>query len=922
MTEFFLQHIWQILIGFLVFVLVLRFFVVNLREIRVKKMETTVLQIQVSRDSEKGPIVAEQMFASLYGIFENYSWWDRFWGKVEQQLSFEIANVEQKIRFYAWMPLRFKTLVESQLYAQYPDIEIKEIKDYAKKGFVAHENPKIEKNVEGLVPYDGKEGLKTAICAEMELDDPYIYPIKRYTQFEDKLTRKAVDPLSGITASLTRLNATDEQAWIQLVIRPINDKWRKRGIKLLRILAKGFAQNNFWLNKRFSKIYLSRGFVTRLLNAPLRFVFWVFGARGAGTLSSVVLDENDPNAEELKEEMSAQHDRETGDMAAMGKITKLGFEANLRIVYVPRPENHYVADVKLKEIVSSLQQFSLPQLNKFVIRTFNQKNNLILRRFQQRSIVNPIILNTEEVATIFHLPNETVINPNIDWVTSKKMESPLDLPQEHHVPANEFTLLGRTNFRGEDKEFGMKLDDRRRHVYIIGKTGMGKSTLLENMVFSDIQNGKGVAVIDPHGDLAEAVIDFVPKNRSNDLVVFDPSDTGFPVSFNMLEARIPEQRPLVASGLLGVFKKLYADSWGPRLEHILRNTILALIEFPNTSMLGIPRMLVDKDFRRKVVKNVTDPMVKSFWVDEFEKMPDRQRTEAISPIQNKVGQFLSSPVIRNIVGQVKSSLDLRFAMDRGKIVVVNLSKGKIGEDNSALLGAMMITKFQLDAMSRADILEKDRRDFYLYVDEFQNFATDSFATILSEARKYRLNLTMANQYIEQMSDEVRSAVFGNVGTLITFQVGYDDAAYFEQQFSEDVSSNDIVALPKYQIYTKLMIDGMPSRVFSAATLPPPEIEEDEARREKLIRLSRERYAVSRDVVEDKIRRWSEVKVVEKGKKDVKVAPKKQGKQKVEKVEKKLEKKENKKEEKNPGKKSKSVQSKSQKTSAKKAEKKK
>jgi len=879
MIEFFLNNAWVILGIVFVATLILRFFVVRYREAEAKKIEIIVLQIQVSRDSEKGPIVAEQMFASLYGIFENYSLWSKFWGKKEQQLSFEIANVDQKIRFYAWMPKRYKNLVENQLYAQYPDIEIKEVADYAQKGFIVHEYPKIEKQTEGLIEYEGREGLKTAVCAEMALASPHIYPIKRYNQFEDKLARTSVDPLSAITASLARLNAIDEQAWMQLVIRPINDNWRKRGIKALKILAKGFASNNFWLATKFTELYVSRGFFTRLKNFPLRLGFWFFGARGEGTLNSIVLDENDPDSEELKEEMSSQHDRETASMASIGKVTKLGFEANLRIVYIPRAENRYVADVKLKEITSSLQQFTLPHLNYFTISTFNQKNHLLLRRYQQRSIVNPMILNTEEIATLFHLPNDTVINPNIDWVSSKKMESPLDLPQANHVPSDEFTLLGKTNFRGEDKKFGMKMDDRRRHVYIIGKTGMGKSTLLENMVFSDIQNGKGVAVIDPHGDLAEAVIDFVPKNRSNDLVVFDPSDTGFPVSFNMLEARIPEQRPLVASGLLGVFKKLYADSWGPRLEHILRNTILALIEFPNTSMLGIPRMLVDKDFRRKVVKNVTDPMVKSFWMDEFEKMPDRQRTEAISPIQNKVGQFLSSPVIRNIVGQVKSSLDLRFAMDRGKIVVVNLSKGKIGEDNSALLGAMMITKFQLDAMSRADILEKDRRDFYLYVDEFQNFATDSFATILSEARKYRLNLTMANQYIEQMSDEVRSAVFGNVGTLITFQVGYDDAAYFEQQFSEDVSSNDIVALPKYQIYTKLMIDGMPSRVFSAATLPPPNLDIDQSRRDTLIRLSRERYAVSRDMVEDKIRRWSEMKVNNNEKKEVKTGGKKKPVQK-------------------------------------------
>ncbi|MBI5412330.1 type IV secretion system DNA-binding domain-containing protein [Candidatus Peregrinibacteria bacterium] len=442
---------------------------------------------------------------------------------------------------------------------------------------------------------------------------------------------------------------------------------------------------------------------------------------------------------------------------------------------------------------------------------------------------------------------------------SRKLEPPHNLPREGQVPASEFTLLGTSSFRGIKQRFGIRDTDRRRHIYIIGKTGMGKSTLLENMVQSDILRGKGVAVIDPHGDLAERMIDFVPAHRTNDVVIIDPSDTGYPIAFNMLESSIgtPEHRGLIASGLLGVFKKMYAESWGPRLEHILRNTILALTEFPGASMLGIMRILVDDDYRRKVVNTIENPMVKSFWLDEFGKMEPKFRTEAISPIQNKVGQFLSSPMVRNIVGQSKSTMNVRFMMDTNKIIIVNLSKGKIGEDNSSLLGSMLITKFQLDAMSRSDVVANKRTDFYLYVDEFQNFATDSFATILSEARKYKLNLTMANQYIEQMSEEVRDAVFGNVGTSICFQVGFDDAEYFSNQFSEEVLPNDIVTLPKYHAYTKLLIDGMPSKTFSVATLAPPDLVIEEGRRDKIIRLSRERYARPREEVEDKIKRWSE-----------------------------------------------------------------
>jgi hypothetical protein len=371
-----------------------------------------------------------------------------------------------------------------------------------------------------------------------------------------------------------------------------------------------------------------------------------------------------------------------------------------------------------------------------------------------------------------------------------------------------------------------------------------------------------VAVIDPHGDLAEAVMEFVPKNRTNDVILFDPADKDFPVAFNMLEGKNPEHRALIASGLVGVFKKLYAESWGPRLEHFLRNTILALVEAPDTTMLGITRMLVDKIYRQKVLHFVEDPMVRSFWETEFSALAPQKLAEAVGPIQNKVGQFLAAPIIRNIVGQTNSTLDLRFAMHSGKINNINLSKGKLGEDNSSMLGSLLITKFQLDAMSRADIPEKDRKDFYLYVDEFQNFATDSFATILSEARKYKLNLTMANQYLAQMPEEVAAAVFGNVGSLVSFQVGIDDAKILSEQFDEErVLPVDLVNLPKYSVYNRILLDGMPTPVFSSKTLPPPEIylEADmtmEQRLEKLRNFSRQRYAKPREDVEHKIVRWS------------------------------------------------------------------
>lgn len=426
----------------------------------------------------------------------------------------------------------------------------------------------------------------------------------------------------------------------------------------------------------------------------------------------------------------------------------------------------------------------------------------------------------------------------------------------------QINIIGETNFRNQRVKFGIKPDDRRRHVYTIGKTGTGKTTLLENMAIQDIRAGRGVGVVDPHGEFAQKMLDFVPKDRINDVIYFDPADLQYPIAFNVIERVDPEHRHLVASGLVGVFKKLWAETWGPRLEYLLRNAILSLLEYPGSTLLGIMRVLTDKEYRNKVIENTQDPVVKSFWVDEFAKYPDRFMVEAVAPIQNKVGQFLTSPLVRNIVGQTKSAIDLRKVMDEGKILIMNLSKGAVGEDNSALLGAMLITRLQLAAMSRIDIPESQRRDFYLYVDEFQNFATESFASILSEARKYRLNLTLAHQYIAQMEESVRDAALGNVGTLVSFRVGAYDAEYLEKEFAPEFFAQDLVNLGFADIYLKLMIDGMASRPFSAHTLPPLS-PIAEVSREKIIKVSRERYATDRKLVEERIAKWSGVIKMEK-----------------------------------------------------------
>ncbi len=841
-----------------------------------KNLESIVLRVAVSRLNERGPIVAEQIYAALHGIGENYGFLDWLAGRTNPRISLEIANVKNKIQFFIWAPKRFKNVIESQIYAQYPDVEIQEVEDYSKDvfssyaGLIQSEEKQESAPPEGstILPVEYKthkpESPRFAVTAELRLWDPDVYPVKRYPQFEDKLTRIATEPLAGITATLSKLNATDEQAWIQITIQPVGDWWRKRGLKCLKIVSNGLFNNIFWLNRLTTKIYLARGFWRRLFYSPLYVLAWMMRGFKTSDLKMTSSDDHD-----LREEVSRMHDREDPISAAVDKVTRLTFDTNIRIVYIPRKENIDMAEIKLNEIAGSFKQFDLPNLNSFYISRINKNNAQILKRYQQRSVVDPMFLNVEEIATLYHMPAGDVGTPNLLWVTSRKLEPPNDLPTPGTVPDSDLTIIGKTNFRGHVEQFGIKGVDRRRHVYIIGKTGMGKSVLLENMAYSDVRAGKGIAVIDPHGDLADKVIDFIPPHRTNDVVILDPSDIAHPFAFNMLEdVEDPNKRNLMASGLLGVFKKMYAESWGPRLEHILRNCLLSLVEYPNTSMLGIMRILVDKDYRKKIVEKIENPMVRSFWVDEFDKWQERQRTEAVSPIQNKVGQFLSSSMIRNIVGQVKSTVNIRFMMDSGKVIIINLSKGKIGEDNSSLLGSMLITKFQLDAMSRADTAEKDRKDFYLYVDEFQNFATDAFATILSEARKYALNLTMANQYVAQMPDEVRDAVFGNVGTSLCFQVGFDDAEYFSNQFSEEVLPNDIITLPKYNCYTKLMIDGMPSQTFSLSTIPPVDFDLDEERREKIVRLSRERYCKPREIVEDKILRWSQpIKKLDKGEDD-------------------------------------------------------
>ncbi len=834
---------------FAILVILTRWFII-FQQYRVRLTQKwIVLAVRVPKENELGPIAAEQILTTFHSINKELSFFDMLLGRMPEQISLEIANINNVMSFYVVCPLRLRNLVEGQIYAQYPSVEIERVEDYSDSRY-----GRLMKKRGGTEDADRYAFFENGVGVEMELEGPDFDPIKRYPQFEDRIARVYVDPMAGITSALANLNNPNDQVWLQLVMRPLADKWRLWYTRSAWIMNQGVFGNIELLQDRYADVLCTRKIYLRVMFFPLYFIFWlkaVFSGTGKDPFAVLSAEK----ADLLDEATSKMHEKETADSARMDKIVKLLYEVNMRVVYVPKEKNEATDEAKLQEILGSFKQFNLPFLNGIIDRDFIMDKSIV-EKFRMRWMKDPFVLNSEELATIWHLPNQLVQTPSIAWVRSRKLEPPSDLPTPKTVDLSDLTLLGKTDFRSNHQEFGVMSEDRRRHVYVIGKTGMGKSTLLENMIYTDILAGKGVGVIDPHGDLADRILDFIPSHRTNDVVIIDPSDREFPVAFNMLDNIDESLTSIVSSGLIGIFKKIYAESWGPRLEHILRNTILTLLDNQNATMLGITRMLQDKEFREKMIRKVEDPVVKNFWLHEFDKLSEKQRMDAISPILNKVGQFLSSSIVRNIVGQPKSEIDLRYAMDHQRIIIVKLPKGTIGEDNSALLGSMIITKFQLDAMSRANIPERDRVDFYLYVDEFQNFATDAFATILSEARKYKLNLTIANQYIAQMPETVRDAVFGNVGTVVSFQLGFDDAQLISSQFGEEVMPPDLVSLNRYTAYTKLLIDGMPSKTFSMLSLPPVDVDPDPSRREKIIKIARERFTQPREVVEDKIRRWS------------------------------------------------------------------
>lgn len=518
------------------------------------------------------------------------------------------------------------------------------------------------------------------------------------------------------------------------------------------------------------------------------------------------------------------------------KISYPGFKVSIRVAST--------TNKTLTELASSFGVYARSDGNSIVTKKIGifGKNRVVDDLFERKVIGNDI-MNIMEIATLWHLPSDKIKTATIAWGTSVLSEPPENLPNA--ITATEedkqhINFFGKTVFKNRDTIFGIKDVDRRRHLWVIGKTGTGKSTLIANMGIDDLKKDRGIAVIDPHGDLCEVLLDYVPKRRINDVIYFNPADSEYPVTINPLEVRNKEEAELVVSGLMAIFTKVWANVWSARMEYILRNAFLTLAEVPGSTLADVLSLISNQNFRNKVVEKLKDQALVNFWRDEFDKMPPNLQKEAIAPIQNKVGQFVTSPMIRRIIGNSKSTIAIDDVMNDGKILLANLSQGRLGEDNSALLGAMLITKLQLVAMRRVNIEEDKRRDFYMYVDEFQNFATTSFIKILSEARKYRLSVMLANQYMAQIPEDVQKAILGNAGTVTCFALGASDSEILHKEFAEVFSQNDLVNLSKYQIAMKMMIDGQTSRPFVANTLPLP-ISKNQ-NRDKVIQVSRERWA--------------------------------------------------------------------------------
>lgn len=649
--------------------------------------------------------------------------------------------------------------------------------------------------IEEVTDYAKSDALERGFAGtELQLMRSDIIPIKTFKEFES-------DSLAGIFSVMTKAEE-DEQIWIQTFVEPVADDW---------------------------KLNFGRTWKMKLNNIKLYFRI--------------------KNYFKLK---SAKAMREMEKEAYKHKAEHHMYRTAIRMAYVAKTKEK--AQQKLNVLIKAFLQFNTIDLNGFKPVKIRRTAHF-LRSYQSREMPSETFdLSSLELASVYHFPHPDDV-PHIVHVLAKKSEPPRDLPREGAVRPDEVSFFGVTNFHNQNFKFGIKREDRRRHLYVVGKSGTGKSKMLELLIAADILAGHGVGVLDPHGDLADAVLKYIPKERIDDVVYFNPADYDFPVAFNPLEQVPPELRVRVTIGFIDIFKKLFGNNWTNRLEHVLRYTTLALLDSPNTTVLSILKMLSDKNYRQKIVARIQDSVIKNFWVNEFAAWSEKFDNEAIMPILNKVGQFVSTSLIRNIVGQPQNKIDIAKIMNEGKILLMRISKGNLGEENAALIGSMVVTKIQQAAMARTTIQEEQRRDFYLYCDEFQYFATDTFAEILSEARKYHLNLTMAHQYMGQLTHLIRTTAFGNVGTIISFRVGAEDAAILENEYTPVFKVRDIINLGVREFYIKMSVDGELRDAFSGRTVNVQAPKENYS--EEIIKCSRAKYSTPRAQVEEELKKWDE-----------------------------------------------------------------
>lgn len=753
----------------------------------------------LTADQVKERISVAEIFFSTLGGLRAQRGWKAFWYGRNDHFSLEmVADKDGLITFYAAVPTYLEKYFEQQLLAQYESAEIHRVDDY---------------NI--------FEATGVTVGATLKLEKSQIVPLNTYDRME-------ADPLNALTNVLSNFEK-EEGAAVQFVLRSAKSAWHQLPMEIAREMQQG---------KNYDDAYkdVTGNVVFRILRALFKSFQKNNGAVDPQTNRDYRLS---PMEEELVKMIE-------------DKTSKSGFDVNIRVI--ASAANKQVAEFKLGNILNAFSQYAGYQyLNRFVASkpTTSEKliHNFIYRHLDEKS---SFVLNTKEMASLWHLPLSNTETPNIRWLVARKSPPPPNMPKEGIV-------LGNVKYRGQEIPVRIKRADRTRHCYIIGKSGSGKSVLMTSMAIQDIQNGEGVGVIDPHGELVDDILPHIPPERADDVIIFDPSDISHPMGLNMLEYETEEQRDFAVQEMVSIFYKLFGSEMiGPMFEHYMRNAMLALMEDINdpATLIEIPRMFTDDKFRKEKVSKVKNMIVKSFWEQEYEQSQQgQQAADMLSYVISKIGRFLTNDMMRNIIGQSHSAFNIRDVMDNKKILLVSLSKGKVGEVNSSLLGLIMVTKLQMAAMARADMEKSKRHDFYLYMDEFQNFATDSIATILSEARKYRLNLIMAHQYIAQLAEnndtKIRDAVFGNAGTMASFRVGAEDADFLEKEFSPVFDQNDIINVEKYTANIKLLIDNTASRPFNMSTILPPE--GDHSMVQKMRELSRLKFGTPRAQVEADIK---------------------------------------------------------------------